>query len=126
VLSGILRLNEAQMGAVYALYRRLGRHWLGHFVDDDWVEHFVNGDAPGRGEKLTGLDGLAKALGQHPAALAALRRWSERMRNYSLLTSHIADDGAARLLRALAVGTHVVLEFRCYGSDLVAYLFVAK
>ena len=73
MLSGILRLNEAQLGAVYALNRRLGRQWLGSFLDDAWVERFVNGDEPGRGEKLAGLDGLAKALGQHPATLAALR-----------------------------------------------------
>ena len=126
MLSGVLRLSEARIGAVYALYRRLGRHWLGHFLDDAWGDHFVNGDEAGRGEKPTGLDGLAKAPGQHPATLAALRRRFERMRNYSFLKLQIADDAVGRLMRALAVGTHVVLEFGRYGFDLRAYLCVAN
>ena len=125
MLSGILNLSEAQVGAVYALSRKFGASWLADFLDDQFVDSFGGFD-PDTGKETVGLKALAAEVGQTQNTLAALRRRFERMRNYGFLKPKALDDTVGRLMRYLESRKHVVLEFGRYGSDLGAYILVAN
>jgi uncharacterized protein len=125
MLSGILNLSEAQVGAVYALYRRFHEKWLASFLDDHWVDDYGAVDEE-TGKEVKGLKALAEDLGQSYNTLAALRRRFERMRNYGFMKPKAPDDSVGRIMRYLQAGTNVVLEFGRYGSDLGAYILVAN
>lgn len=125
MLSGILNLSEPQIGAVYALYRKLGEEWLTHFLDDDWVDAYGGFD-PDTDKEVSGLKALAEDTGQAQNTLAALRRRFERMRTYGFLKPRALDDSVGRIMKYLEADTDVVLEFGRYGSDLGAYILVAN
>jgi hypothetical protein len=125
MLAGIMNLQPAQVGAVYALHRKLGPRWLPNFLDDQWVDSY-GGIEPDTGKPVTGLRALAADLGQSQSTLAALHRRFERMRTYGFLKPHALDDSVGRIMRYLEAGTSVVLEFGRYGSDLDAYILVAN
>lgn len=125
MLAGILNLSEPQIGAVYALWRKFGKEWLAHFLDDDWVDAYGGFD-PDTGKEVSGLKALADDTGQGQNTLAALRRRFERMRNYGFLKSRALDDSVGRIMKHLEAGNNVVLEFGRYGSDLGAYILVAN
>ncbi len=121
MLAGVLNLSEAQVGAMYAMRRRMGKTWLGDFMTDEWVDAYVTLD-----ETVSGLKALAEDLGQPQQTLAALRRKFERFWRYSFINDKSADDSVNRILEYLQAGTSVVLEFGRYGSDLGAYLLMAN
>ncbi|MEA3336094.1 MAG: ATP-binding protein [Chloroflexota bacterium] len=123
MLRGIFNLSEAQIGAIYALHRRIGKQWLANFLDDKWIESW--GD-PEEGPGASGLKGLADAMGQTYQTLAALRRRFERFRRYGFLVPKAQSDTIDYLFKHLDNGTSVVLEFGRYGNSLDAYLFVAN
>jgi hypothetical protein len=125
MLAGILNLSEPQVGAIYALYRKFGRAWLANLLNDEWVDSFGGFD-PESGKDVTGMKALAADTGQTQNTLAALRRRFERMRTYGFLRPRAADDSVGRIMKYLEAGTHVVLEFGRYGSDLGAYILVAN
>jgi len=125
MLAGILNLTEPQVGAVYALYRKVGKDWLAKFLDDDWVDNYGGFD-PETGKDMSGLKALAEDTGQGQNTLAALRRRFERMRNYGFLKAKAFDDSVGRIMKYLDAGTSIVLEFGRYGSDLGAYILVAN
>jgi len=125
MLAGILGLSEPQIGAVYALARKFGKAWLTNFLNDEWVDGYGGFD-PDTGKEITGLKALADDTGQGQQTLAALRRRFERMRNYGFLKPKAPDDSVERIMKYLEAGTHVVLEFGRYGSDLGAYILVAN
>jgi uncharacterized protein len=125
MLSGILGLSEAQVGAVYALHRRFQKKWLTDFLDDDWIDAYGDFD-PETGKEIKGLKALAEDLGQNYNTLAALRRRFERMRNYGFMRPSAPDDSVGRIMKYLQEGNNVVLEFGRYGSDLGAYILVAN
>jgi DNA helicase HerA-like ATPase len=125
LLAGILNLSEPQVGAIHALYRKFGRTWLHKFLDDEWVDAF-GGTDPESGKNIAGLKALAEETGQAQNTLAALRRRFERMRTYGFFRPRAADDSVGRIMKYLEAGTHVVLEFGRYGSDLGAYILVAN
>ena len=125
MLSGILQLSEPQVGAVYALYRKLGTDWLAKFLDDAWIDSYGGFDSE-TGKEVSGLRVLADDTGQGQNTLAALRRRFERMRNYGFLRPKALDDSVGRIMKHLESGNHVVLEFGRYGSDLGAYILVAN
>ena len=124
MLAGVLNMSEPQIGAMYAMRRRLGPGWLGHFIDDDWVDGYESYTDPEK--PMTGLRALAEDLGQPQQTLAALRRKFERFRGYQFLQRNAVDDSIDRILQFLQAGQHVVLEFGRYGNDLRAYLLVAN
>lgn len=125
MLAGILNLSEPQIGAVYALWRKFGKEWLAHFLDDNWVDAYGGFD-PDTGKEVSGLKALADDTGQGQNTLAALRRRFERMRNYGFLKPRALDDSVGRIMKHLEAGNNVVLEFGRYGSDLGAYILVAN
>ena len=121
MLAGVLHLSEAQVGAMYAMRRRLGKTWLGDFMTDEWVDAYLSAD-----ESVSGLKALAEDLGQPQQTLAALRRKFERFWRYSFITDKAVEDSVGRILEYLQSGVSVVLEFGRYGSDLGAYLLMAN
>ena len=125
MLRGILHLSDAQVGAVYALSRKLGRSWLSNFLDDEWVDA-QGGFDPETGKETTGLKALAEDTGQAQNTLAALRRRFERMRGYEFIVPKTVDDSVKRIMESLEDGKNVVLEFGRYGNDLSAYILVAN
>ncbi len=125
MLAGIMDLSEVQVGAMYAMYRRLGRPWLRHFLDDRWLEKNYGGyDEDGK--KINAMKAFAAEMGQPQSTLAALRRRLERFSRFGFIVADPADDSIARILEYLQAGRNVVLEFGRYGSDLQAYLLVAN
>jgi DNA helicase HerA-like ATPase len=126
MLQGVLNLSEAQIGAIYALHRRLGKDWLANFLDDRWLDRTWGDPDEEVGRATTGLKNLADAMGQTYQTLAALRRRFERFRRYQFLTQRTQSDVIHHLFRHLDAGTSVVLEFGRYGNSFDAYLFVAN
>ena len=126
MLAGVMGLSEAQIGAMHAIHRRLGRAWLQRFLDDDWLEKHYGGYDEDSGKKINAMKTFAEEMGQHQGALAALRRRLERFRRFGFIVEHPADDSIARILEHLQRGRNVVLEFGRYGNDLQAYLLVAN
>jgi hypothetical protein len=126
MLQGILNLSEPQVGAIYALRRRLGREWLVNFLDDDWIDSQGEFD-PESGKSENGLKALADDMGQTYQTLAALRRRFEVFHKYGFLHAKAHDDSVDRILRELVDGkNNIVLEFGRYGNMLDAYIFVAN
>ncbi len=114
MLSGVMNLSEAQIGAMYVLRDRMGKAWLRTFLDDGALEAYE------------GLKGLAKELDQPPQTLAALRRKLDRLRRFDFISEERVDDSVSRILDYLQREHHVVLEFGRHGSDLRAYLLIAN
>ncbi len=125
MLKDILNLTEPQVGAVYALERKLGKEWLVNLLSDAWIESLAEFDEES-GKSKPGLKVLAEDTGQPYQTLAALRRRLTRFERYGFLKSKVHDDVVGRLFRTLEAGTSVVLEFGRYGSSLDAYIFVAN
>jgi len=125
MLQGILNLSEPQVGAIYALRRRLGPQWLVNFLDDDWIDSQGEFD-PESGKAENGLKALADDMGQTYQTLAALRRRFEVFHKYGFLQAKAHDDSVDRILKHLDANTNIVLEFGRYGNMLDAYIFVAN
>lgn len=125
MLQGILNLSEPQVGAIYALRRRLGSKWLVNFLDDDWIDSQGESDSE-TGKSENGLKALADEMGQTYQTLAALRRRFEVFHKYGFLKPKALDDSVDRILRHLDAKTNIVLEFGRYGNMLDAYIFVAN
>lgn len=125
MLQGILNLSEPQVGAIYALRRRLGPKWLVNFLDDDWIDSQGESNSD-TGKSENGLKALADDMGQTYQTLAALRRRFEVFHKYGFLKPKALDDSVDRILKHLDARTHIVLEFGRYGNMLDAYIFVAN
>ncbi len=111
MLGETLNLTEASAQATYRLAR--------HFGERQWLERFLA--LEGREE----LNELAKALGEHEATIAALRRRLEALRRLRFLVPHARDNAIQRILEYLDRGINVVLEFGRY-DDITAYVLVAN
>lgn len=127
-MQSVLDLSEMQIGAVYALARKLGPKWLEHFLDDDFVNSYNIKERPDSYalEGESGLKGLADATGQQLVTMQALRRRFEKFRKYGFLQTKAPTDVIDRLLRYIDAGNSVVLEFGKYGDMMDAYMFVVN
>lgn len=126
VMSSALDLSEPQIGAVYALARRLGKSWLCNLLDDGFVENYGMANAGIGISGDTGLKALANDTGQATNTLAALRRRLDPFRRYGFLKPGGDTRMIQRLMQTLSAGTSVVLEFGRYGDMTGAYIFVAN
>ena len=126
MLQGILNLSEPQVGAIYALRRRLGPQWLVNFLDDDWIDSQGEFD-PESGKAKNGLKALADDMGQ---TVPDAGRAAPPLR--SLPQVRLPPGQGASTTRSTAsckhldANTNIVLEFGRYGNMLDAYIFVAN
>ncbi len=125
MLAGVMDLSDAQIGAMYAMLRRLGPTWLLNFLDDDWLELNYGGEDED-GKKINAMKAFAAEMGQPQSTLGALRRRLERFTRFGFIVKKPVDDSIKRILDYLLAGKNVVLEFGKYGDDLAAYLLVAN
>ena len=112
LLASLLGLSDIQTGALYFLYRRLGKKWISKLLDEQYEEEIQNILESGR---IVG------------GTLGAIQRKLESFipRMGFLVPgegSKVVDD----IFQRLNIGTSVVLEFGNYGNTLAAYVLVAN
>jgi len=116
MLSPLMGLTEVQVGALYFLWRRLGKAWIGTLLAEE------EGDAEG----TTDLDSLLEEGKLLPGTLGAIQRKLGLFNRFDFLQPHVTEDVVGRIMEYLDRGVHVVLEFGRYGSTLEAYILVAN
>ena len=110
MLSGLMGLTEAAMGAVYFLEEHWKKGWLAKLMD----------------LSPEGMEELAREHGQHTGTLAGLKRRVGRLKRFGFLTADTDSPTVQRIMEYLNKGMSVVLEFGRYGDSLEAYLLVAN
>jgi uncharacterized protein len=117
MLSTLMGLSDVQVGALYHLYRRLGRSWIQRLLADrapreegepDELEEMVSGDQITSG------------------TLGAIQRKLGMFRRFSFLKPQVPEDAVGRIVNYVKAKKHVVLEFGRYGNTLEAYILVAN
>jgi hypothetical protein len=111
MLSGILGLSDVQVGALFYLYRKLGKDWVAQLLD----EH-----------DTAAVDELEESEKIQKGTLRAIQRKFELFRRFGFLKPHAGDEGVEYVFNALNRGTSIVLEFGVYGNTLAAYVLVAN
>jgi DNA helicase HerA-like ATPase len=113
MLAGLLGLTEIQTGALYFLYRRLGKNWIAKLLDDD----------PEAGDLLDMVESGRIVTG----TLGAIRRKFEAFfPRMDFLVPGTGNNAVEDIFNRLRMGTSVVLEFGNYGNTLAAYMLVAN
>ena len=116
MLSPLMGLTEVQVGALYFLWRRLGKAWIGTLL--------AEGERDAEG--TTDLDSLLEEGKLLPGTLGAIQRKLGLFNRFDFLQPHVTEDVVGRIMEYLDRGVHVVLEFGRYGSTLEAYILVAN
>jgi hypothetical protein len=111
MLAGLMGLSDVQVGALHAIYRRLGRTWVARLLGDE------------RPEEMQAMidSGLI-----HEGTLGAIQRKLSRFQDFGFLKPSVTANAVEELLAYIEQGKHVVLEFGRYGSSLEAYILVAN
>ena len=110
MLSDLLGLSEAAMGAVDFLYEKWRENWLQRLLDLTPDE----------------MEDLARNHGQHSGTLAALKRRLGRLKRFSFLQPKVQAPSVQRIMEYMSKGINVVLEFGRHGDSLMAYILVAN
>jgi DNA helicase HerA-like ATPase len=111
MLQSIMGLSDVQVGALYAIHRKLGKNWIARLLGDE------------RPEEMTDMieSGMI-----HEGTLGAIQRKLSLFQRFNFLRPAAIDNVVDKLLGHINQGTHVVLEFGRYGSSLEAYILVAN
>ena len=113
MLSGLLGLSEIQTGALYFLYRRLGKNWIAKLLDEDPEADDLQ-DMVDSGRIVAGT-------------LGAIRRKFEAfIPRMGFLVPGAGNNAVDDIFNRLRMGTSVALEFGNYGNTLAAYMLVAN
>ncbi len=113
MLAALLGLTEIQTGALYYLYRRLGKNWISKLLDED----------PDLDDFQEMVDSGRIVAG----TLGAIRRKMESfIPRMGFLTPGSGNNAVEDIFNRLRMGTSVVLEFGNYGNTLAAYMLVAN
>jgi DNA helicase HerA-like ATPase len=128
-LAGVMDLTDLQVGALYAIYRRLGKDWIKVLLDYE-----PGAPAAGAGEELAWgeeppvhpLTRLVENGQLHEGTLGAIQRKFEVFRRFAFLKPTVRVDVVERVMQSLNRNLHVVMEFGRYGDQLEAYLLVAN
>ena len=109
LLRQTLNMTDLAVEAAYQVNRRLGKGWIGQFLElsDEEIE-----------EKLAGAN-------IHESSLQSLKRGLRTFERLPFLTPHSPDNTVQRILEYLDKGINVVLEFGRY-TDITAYILVAN
>ncbi len=110
MLQGVMGLTDVQVGALYAIHRRLGRGWIALLLND---------------ERPEALQAMLDSGTLHEGTLGAIQRKLGLFQRFGFLRS-APGDAVANILNYLQKGVNVVLEFGRYGNSLEAYLLVAN
>ena len=110
-LQGIMGLSDVQVGALYAIHRRLGRNWIARLLSDERPQEIQ--DMLDAGQIVEGT-------------LGAIQRKLSLFQRFGFLRPFVQDNVVEKLLDHINQGVHVVLEFGRYGSSLEAYILVAN
>jgi DNA helicase HerA-like ATPase len=116
MLSPLMGLTEVQVGALYFLWRHLGRAWIGKLLAEE----------EGGAEGSSDLDGLLEEGKLLAGTLGAIQRKLSLFRRFDFLQPHVTEDVVGKIMEHLDKGIHVILEFGSYGSTLEAYILVAN
>ena len=111
MLQGLMSLSDVQVGALYSIRRKLGKHWIARLLDDELPEE---------------MQQMVEAGQIHEGTLGAIQRKLSMFQRFGFLRPVVPDNVVEKLLGHLNQGTHVVLEFGRYGGSLEAYLLVAN
>jgi hypothetical protein len=111
MLQSLMGLSDVQVGALYAIHRRLGRNWIGRLLNDE------------RPEEMQDMidSGLI-----HEGTLGAIQRKLSMFQRFGFLRPNVQDNVVEKLLGFINQGVNVVLEFGRYGGSLEAYILVAN
>lgn len=103
-------LSDTMLDAARNLRRMWGRDWIQSLLtaEPHVIEDLLN---------TTNING---------PALSALIRRLQRFQRFGFLTAQSNGDSVQRIIKTLASGTNVVLEFGRYGNALEAYILVAN
>jgi hypothetical protein len=113
MLAALLGLTEIQTGALYFLYRRLGKNWISKLLEDDPEADDLQ-DMVDSGRIVAGT-------------LGAIRRKFEAfIPRMGFLVPGPGNNAVEDIFNRLRMGTSVVLEFGNYGNTLAAYMLVAN
>ena len=112
ILRETLGLSEVAADAAHSLQRHFGaKRWLKEFLSLDGRE---------------AVRELADVLSINQSALITLQNRLSRLERFEFMDEKGGHDSVNQILRYLDRGTHVVLEFGRYGSNLAAYILVAN
>src|SRR5512135_2879140 len=111
MLQGLLGLSDVQVGALYAIRRRLGRSWIARLLSD---------------ERPTEMQDMIDSGQIHEGTLGAIQRKLSLFQRFGFLKPTVLDNVVDKLLDHINTGTHIVLEFGRYGNSLEAYILVAN
>jgi len=114
LIAQLLPLNDVQVGALYILYRKLGK---------DWIVKLLKEDAE--------MDPVLKEMVDTErilqSTLSAIQRKFEMFRRLSFLQPKGPEkDPVEEIFATLDQGISVVLEFGRHGNKLEAYMLVAN
>jgi len=111
MLQSIMGLSDVQVGALYAIHRRLGRSWIARLLSDE------------RPQEMQDMidSGLI-----HEGTLGAIQRKLSMFQRFGFLRPAAQDNVVEKLLGFINQGVNVVLEFGRYGGSLEAYILVAN
>jgi hypothetical protein len=115
MLGSLMGLSDIQVGALYELRRRLGKHWIAKLLAE-------GDDGDGQSE----LDVLVDEGKLQTGTLGAIQRKLGLFRRFGFLRPHVDDDVVGKIMTYLNHGTNIILEFGRYGSHLEAYILVAN
>jgi uncharacterized protein len=109
LLQDELNLNTTAAESAYLLVDRWRNDWLRELrgMDSDRLEEF------------------ARESGGHPGSLQALKRKMEQVARLGFVRETAPADTVTGMIKALAAGKHVILEFGQHNSSL-AYMLVAN
>ncbi len=111
MLQGLMGLSDVQVGALYAIRRRLGRSWIARLLSDE---------RPPEMQDMIDSDQI------HEGTLGAIQRKLSTFQRYGFLKPSVMDNVVDKILDHINNGTHIVLEFGRYGNSLEAYILVAN
>lgn len=111
MLAGLMGLSDVQVGALYSIYRRLGRNWVARLLGD---------------ERPQEMQDMIDSGQIHEGTLGAIQRKLSLFQRFGFLQAGAVDSAVKELLGYIEQGKHVVLEFGRYGSSLEAYILVAN
>ncbi|HLF26652.1 MAG TPA: ATP-binding protein [Anaerolineae bacterium] len=111
MLAGLIGLTDVQIGALYAIHRRLGRNWIARLLND---------------ERPQEMQDMIDSGQLHESTLGAIQRKLGIFQRFGFLRPGVTANAVQELLGYIEQGKHVVLEFGRYGSSLEAYILVAN